>query len=122
MQMERAFEARSHFIPEKVEIEQGMAKEKKTSETPAPKKTAAKKAPAKAAVKQVSPKKPAANAAAVAVSAAAPVRKAQPSATELYDEIRRRAYEFYCERGGKHGSHEEDWHRAESEVRSRYEK
>ena len=46
--------------------------------------------------------------------------RAQPSAAELYEEIRRRAYELYCERGGKHGSHEADWHRAELEVRSKY--
>jgi hypothetical protein len=39
---------------------------------------------------------------------------------QLFDEIRCRAYEFYKERGGQHGSHEADWHRAESEVRSRY--
>jgi hypothetical protein len=31
-------------------------------------------------------------------------------------EIRRRAYEFYCERGGQHGLHEADWYRAESEL------
>ena len=35
-------------------------------------------------------------------------------------EIRRRAYEFYCERGGQHGFHETDWYRAESELRSKY--
>jgi hypothetical protein len=35
-------------------------------------------------------------------------------------EIRRRAYEFYCERGCQHGSHKADWHRAESELRSKY--
>jgi Protein of unknown function (DUF2934) len=39
---------------------------------------------------------------------------------QLYEEIRRRAYEFYQARGGQHGSHEADWHRAESEVRSKY--
>jgi hypothetical protein len=49
-----------------------------------------------------------------------PARTPQPSAAELYDEIRRRAYEFYSARGGQHGSHEADWHRAESEVRSKY--
>ena len=49
-----------------------------------------------------------------------PLRTARPSAAELYEEIRRRAYEFYRERGGQHGSHEADWHRAESEVRSKY--
>ena len=37
-------------------------------------------------------------------------------------EIARIAYQFYEERGGKHGSHEEDWHRAEKEWRRRAEK
>jgi hypothetical protein len=49
-----------------------------------------------------------------------PERTAQPATAKLYDEIRRRAYEFYRERGGQHGSHEADWHHAESEVRSKY--
>jgi len=49
-----------------------------------------------------------------------PVRTVQPAMAQLFDEIRCRAYEFYKERGGQHGSHEADWHRAESEVRSRY--
>jgi hypothetical protein len=94
-----------------------MAKEKQSS-----KKTAAKKSPAKAAA---APKKsPAEIANTVPVSAphltAAPIRTAQPKPAELYEEIRRRAYEFYRERGGQHGSHEADWHRAESEVRAKY--
>jgi hypothetical protein len=49
-----------------------------------------------------------------------PLRTAPPSPAQFYDEIRCRAYEFYCERGGEHGSHEADWHRAESEVRLKY--
>jgi hypothetical protein len=100
-----------------------MSNEKKSSDKPASKKTAAKKAPAKkAAAKKKS--------VAEEIVAKAPVnsphltteplRAAQPSPADLYEEIRRRAYEFYCERGGQHGSHEADWHRAESEVRSKY--
>ena len=57
------------------------------------------------------------------VSAAASgrtVMSTQPSPAELDQEIRLRAYEFYCERGGKHGGHEDDWLRAEQEVRERY--
>ena len=38
----------------------------------------------------------------------------------LDEEIRRRAYELFQERGGEHGHHHEDWLRAEAEVRSRY--
>ena len=45
-----------------------------------------------------------------------------PTLEDLDQEIRLRAYEFYCERGGLHGAHEEDWHRAEQEVREKYEK
>ena len=39
---------------------------------------------------------------------------------ELDQEIRLRAYLFYCERGGQHGAHEDDWRRAEQEVREKY--
>lgn len=35
------------------------------------------------------------------------------------DRIRQRAYELYMQRGGKHGSHVEDWFRAEAELRGR---
>ena len=36
-----------------------------------------------------------------------------------HDEIAKIAYQMYEERGGEHGHHEEDWHRAEREYRSR---
>jgi hypothetical protein len=35
------------------------------------------------------------------------------------EEIAKVAYQLYLERGGGHGSHEEDWLRAEREVRAR---
>jgi hypothetical protein len=38
----------------------------------------------------------------------------------MHEEIRRRAYELYRQRGGQHGSHEADWHRAEAEIRAKY--
>jgi hypothetical protein len=38
----------------------------------------------------------------------------------LEDEIRRRAYELYQQRGGAPGSEAEDWLAAEREVRQRY--
>jgi Protein of unknown function (DUF2934) len=38
----------------------------------------------------------------------------------LEDEIRRRAYELYEERGARAGSEAEDWFNAEREVRQRY--
>jgi hypothetical protein len=36
-----------------------------------------------------------------------------------FEEVRKRAYELYEERGRVEGHHEADWHRAESEVRNR---
>lgn len=96
-----------------------MAKEKKSADKPAAKKTTAKKSATPQA-----PKKSVAEEIAKTAPKPAPQptssRTPQPSAAELYDEIRRRAYEFYCARGGQHGSHEADWHRAESEVRAKY--
>lgn len=100
-----------------------MAREKKSSDTPASK-PASKKAAKKVATTKVAAKKPAE--VVTAAAAAGPqlstvaAQKAQPSAVQLHDEIRRRAYELFRERGGQHGSHEADWHRAESEVRSKY--
>jgi len=35
------------------------------------------------------------------------------------DDIRRRAYERYLERGGKHGQHFDDWLEAERELRAK---
>ncbi len=35
------------------------------------------------------------------------------------EEIRRRAYQLWEQRGGTHGSHEEDWFRAEQELRNK---
>ena len=36
------------------------------------------------------------------------------------DDIRRRAYQMYLERGGGHGMDFEDWLRAESELKARH--
>ena len=41
---------------------------------------------------------------------------------KLEDEIRRRAYELYLQRGTASGSEAEDWLAAEREVRQRYQK
>jgi hypothetical protein len=43
-----------------------------------------------------------------------------PLYPELEEEIRRRAYELYEERGRLEGFHDEDWKRAEEEVRMRF--
>ncbi len=44
---------------------------------------------------------------------------APPSPEPSLDEIRRRAYERYQERGGNHGRHFDDWLEAEKELRSK---
>jgi len=40
-----------------------------------------------------------------------------PSVSE--EQVRRRAYELYMQRGGSHGKHVDDWYRAEAELRGR---
>ena len=40
--------------------------------------------------------------------------------SNLEEEIRRRAYVLFQERGGEHGRHHEDWLRAEAEIRARF--
>jgi hypothetical protein len=49
------------------------------------------------------------------VRGAAAVAEPPPAAE---DEVRRRAYELYEERGGEQGHDWDDWFRAEQEVRS----
>ncbi|HEX7285052.1 MAG TPA: DUF2934 domain-containing protein [Candidatus Angelobacter sp.] len=49
----------------------------------------------------------------------APVSPLYP---KMEEEIRHRAYELYEERGRQEGFHQEDWIRAEEEVRSRYQR
>ena len=45
---------------------------------------------------------------------------AKKTATEpSVDDIRRRAYERYLERGGEHGQHFDDWVEAEKDLRSK---
>ena len=45
-------------------------------------------------------------------------RKTKAAAPEpSADDIRRRAYERYQERGGKHGQHFDDWLEAEKELK-----
>jgi hypothetical protein len=43
------------------------------------------------------------------------VSKTEPT----YEEIAKRSYEIYLERGGEHGHAEEDWVRAEAELLGR---
>ena len=101
-----------------------MPREKKPSDAPtAKKKAAAKKSPAKKSVakKPVSGEIALAAAASASTSAGSATHKAQPSASQIHEEIRQRAYQLFCARGFEHGQHEADWHRAESEIRSKYE-
>jgi hypothetical protein len=43
----------------------------------------------------------------------------QAAAEPSVDDIRRRAYQRYLERGGNHGRHFDDWLEAEKELRNR---
>jgi hypothetical protein len=71
----------------------------------AEKKAAAKKAPAKSAVTKTSVKK-------------APAKKAVAAKAEpTHQQIAALAEKFYHERSGHHGTHEQDWLRAERELR-----
>ncbi|HEV2990543.1 MAG TPA: DUF2934 domain-containing protein [Candidatus Angelobacter sp.] len=51
------------------------------------------------------------------ITESAPTPSPQPM---MEEEIRRRAYELYEERGRQHGFEQEDWARAEAEIRSKY--
>ena len=51
---------------------------------------------------------------------AAPAPASAPAGPEpTLDDIRRRAYERYQERGGNHGKHFDDWLEAEKELRKK---
>jgi DUF2934 family protein len=66
------------------------------------------------------PPKPRRARATAAGAAGAPPSKARTAAPEpTADDIRRRAYERYLERGGNHGRHFDDWVEAEKELRSK---
>ena len=87
-----------------------MAKEKSSSGEPTPTKvsTKSKKTASQSRLKVVTS------------SSGHAVPRTGPSLADLDQEIRVRAFELYCERGGEHGAHEDDWHRAEQEVLERY--
>jgi hypothetical protein len=52
-------------------------------------------------------------------SATKQLKKSPGQNGNLQEEIRRRAYELYQQRGGEHGRDHEDWIRAEAEVLAR---
>jgi len=58
-------------------------------------------------------------ASAQSVTAAPQVTRENPASSNLEERIRARAYELYLERGGNGGSPEEDWLRAQDEIRGR---
>ena len=61
-----------------------------------------------------------ANGAAEAAQAAAAAPAASGSVTIPHEEIQRLAYFYWLERSGQGGSPEDDWFRAEAELRRRY--
>lgn len=46
-------------------------------------------------------------------------RRATPADGPTNEQIAQRAFELFLARGGEHGHHEEDWLRAERELRER---
>ncbi len=74
-------------------------------------KKAAGKAPAKSAGKKAAGK-------VSAKTAGKASKKSSGGRGPTDDEIRQRAYEIHQERGGGHGLDEDDWHRAERELRA----
>ena len=90
-----------------------MAKEKSSSGEPTPtKQSTTRKTASQSRLKVMT--------ASASARSSRPALSTEPPPVELDQEIRLRAYEFYCERGGQHGGHEDDWLRAEQEVRERY--
>lgn len=57
-----------------------------------------------------------------APSAGKKTKQTEPSSQELYRMIELKAYELYAQRGYVPGSDVEDWVKAESLVKSQYEK
>jgi hypothetical protein len=55
-----------------------------------------------------------------ALAAVGDQRLAATAGHPTEDDIRRRAYQMYLERGGGHGMDFEDWLRAESELKARH--
>jgi len=74
-------------------------------------------AKAKTAMDPAAKKKPATKSAKKATGV---VETQTATSVDLAEEIRQRAYELYAERGFTNGNPEEDWLRAEAEVRARY--
>jgi Protein of unknown function (DUF2934) len=83
---------------------------KKTKAAAKPRKTAAKKAAAPASADPVT-----------TIHHGAPENHSngshQPSVS--HDEVARLAHKFWKERGHRHGQHEDDWYRAEQELRGK---
>ena len=73
--------------------------------------------PKKSVTKQPTPINSYPSAASPAVVEHGPASAIQPS---IEEQIRQRAYELYEERGRHHGFEQEDWSRAETEIRNKY--
>lgn len=93
-----------------------MAKEKKATGEPK-KRTTSRKKTADVAPSTPEMEQPTAETASGAKQPPATAHSAQGAADA--EEIRRRAYQLWEQRGGTHGSHEDDWYRAEAEIRNK---
>lgn len=110
--------------PETPDAAKADTTKKAAAKKPAAKKPAAKKAAAKSTTaKQPAAKKAAAKSTksdgAAAKKPAAKKSTAKKGTEPTQEDIARRAYEIHQQRGGAHGSHEDDWHRAEAELRGK---
>lgn len=86
-------------------MEAGMPAKKKTKKKAAPKKKATKKTTKKAATKKAAP---------------APRTTPKIDLRTYINELNRRAYEIFQQRGSTHGHDWEDWFQAEQEVKKKY--
>ena len=78
--------------------------------------------PAKSASKTASTsasKTPAKTPAKKSAAAPEPAKPASEKKEPSHEEIGKLAHQYWKDRGHHHGSHEDDWHRAERELKSR---
>jgi hypothetical protein len=91
----------------------------KTAKTATPKSAAPKVEAAKVEAK-AEPKKVATTAPVEPIALVAAAKVHAPAPAQIsHEEVARVAHRFWAERGHRHGSHIEDWFRAEQELRSK---
>jgi hypothetical protein len=101
----------------------GTTKTTTTGESKATSETKARRAPARRRTDKTTTDAPVATASDAAVQerpdTMSTARASQNDVTPSPEEVRRRAYEIYCGRGGKDGCDVDDWLEAERQLRNR---